>query len=227
MGRKNFENLVYYISKLGLPRIKNTSKIQRTIMSATMLSSDDTSIISSYYFQVDIDAINTICDPVIIRNITLLACEMGIWPIVRIITRKYPEYLRANYKGISLIQYLYNSSCYNGYYHIASLLQGIGACLSLGITSIIKGGCFDLFIKFLKKHERSIFSGDRGYGLYLEYLCESKITKNEDHIDILYTLIRKKITIKTYHLDRAKIIGNNEGKYGELFLKIIGSYISR
>lgn len=223
MYSKTSENLINEVIGFGLPKIKNTSKIQRTIMSATRLSQDDTSIISAYYFPIDIDAIDLNLAPKTIRTIVLLACELGIWPIVRIVTKKYPKILEVNYKGITLVQYLYNSACYNGYYHIGSLLQRIGACMGSGISEIVKGGCVDLFDKYIKLCESKKYLKSIDFNIYLEYLCESLVKKSEDHIDILWVLIRKKVAIKKHHLEKANRLGNNYGEHGQKFLKIIES----
>ena len=61
------------------------------------------------------------------------------------------------------------------------------------------------------------------YNIYIEYLCESCVKKSEDHINILWILIRKRVVIKKYHIEKAKLLGNNEGDYGQKFLKIIES----
>lgn len=87
-----------YISEvldLGLPCIQNTSRIQREIMTSTQLSQDTTSIISGYYFPIDIDAVVVLSsiDKRLYRIIIMLACELGCWSVVRMATKKKRAHL--------------------------------------------------------------------------------------------------------------------------------------
>jgi hypothetical protein len=225
MDKQDLDDFLTTIVKLKLPRIKTTSKIQRTIMSATMLSNDTTSIISTYYFPLDIEAVSLVAfNPILIRTIAMLACDMGIWPIVRIIIKKYRKYLIGFYRDISIIQLMYNLACKNGYTNICGLLHKIGASPSLGIAWAIKGGCIDLFNKEIKHYEKKSYFHESNYTTYLDYLCESN-PKTKNHIIMLWVLIRKKVNIKPIHIEKVKLLSNNDLEFSSRFLEILESYI--
>jgi len=228
------------VEDLGLPRIKSTSKIQRSIMSVTLLDSDTTRIISDYYFPIDIDAVVFLAkvDLRIFRIVLLLACDMGIWPIARIVTRKFGDALKESsrnasacrmqstvsyFRGCSLAQTYYNLASYKGYQHIADLFVKHGASVKRGVKFLIQGSCMKRFDKVFRSHYSS-----KDAASYLNHLCGGCRWRTKVHIQILRDLIYQGVKITENHLTTAtKNTPNPQADTSKQFLSIIDSRICR
>lgn len=227
------------VEDLGLTRIKSTSKIQRTLLSATRLDPDVTRAISDYYFPLDISAIQYLAevDIRLFRIVVLLACDMGIWPIVRIATKKKlaqllkptfhnPQSTRlintvAHFKGKSLIQTYYNLASYQGYQHLADLFLKHGASRVDGVKFHIQGGCHRQFEKVF-----NIYFQDSHVAKYLEWLCGRCRVRCHDHVLILEDLIYEDASIyKTHFKEAKKNTPNPHADISKKFLSIIESQV--
>lgn len=215
MEDHEYQRLVEDVSTWGLPHIKSTSKIQRTIMSVTQMSQDTTSIISNYYFPIDIDAVAIVAKkyPNQMWKIALLASELGGWPVMRIITKKFAHLINVNhvsknygYFGDRSVKYptaqtIYNLACYKGYHHIAGLLKKLGATDESGMAFAVQGGCYDLVVKYTKKYKKP----NALINFLFKSLCSKRYGKvKNDHIKLLRHFIRKNVDVTKAYLKLAQ-----------------------
>lgn len=239
MDNQTLNDYIFEALSLGLPSIQNKSKIQRTVMSATKLSQDATSIISEYYFPIDIDAVFGLAkvDHRLYQLMMMLACGLGIWPIIRMATKKKKIHLLKfnleDYTSIlmssageayssdenAFIQTLANIAYSRGYRHIAELLLNKGADISLSLPYIIYVGCDRSFEKAMRLDPEF-----RALAINFRTLCESKVKiRNEGHIRILRWFISNNVEITKKHMTLAEIstVAFPEHPNNKRFLEII------